>query len=113
MVLTLYLISTNVYNSVDAPSARGFSYIEVWMLGTQLPILLALLEYGFVLCYKKINYKMMDETQVTIQEDSLLELNDKRIRMLDFGTMIFSFAYFIIFATFYWLGSPFDYLYHL
>ena len=113
MVLTLYLISTNVYNSVDAPSARGFSYIEVWMLGTQLPILLALLEYGFVLCYKKINSKMMDETHVTNQEDSLLELNDKRIRMLDFGTMIFSFAYFIIFATFYWLGSPFDYLYHL
>ena len=103
MVLTLYLISTNVYNSVDAPSARGFSYIEVWMLGTQLPILLALLEYGFVLCYKKINNKMMDETQVTIQEDSLLELNDKKIRMLDFGTMIFSFAYFIICATFYWL----------
>ena len=39
MVLTLYLISANVYNSVDAPNSRGFSYIEIWMLGTQFPIL--------------------------------------------------------------------------
>ena len=113
MVLTLYLISSNVYNSVDAPSARGFSYIEVWMLGTQLPILLALLEYGFVLCYKKINTKIIDETHVTTFGDSLLELNDKRIRMLDFGTMIFSFFYFLIFAIFYWIGNPFNYFLYM
>ena len=54
MILTLYLISANVYNSVEAPSGRGFSPIEMWMLGTQIPILLALFEYGFVLYLKKI-----------------------------------------------------------
>ena len=52
MILTLYLISANVYNSVKGPKSRGFSYIEVWMIGTQIPILIALLEYGFVLFLK-------------------------------------------------------------
>ena len=57
MIVTLYLISANVYNSVEAPSGRGFSPIEIWMLGTQIPILLALFEYGFVLYLKKIDMK--------------------------------------------------------
>merc|ERR1712008_263366 len=52
MIVTLYLISANVYNSVDAPKNRGFSYIEIWMLGSQFPILLALFQYGLVLCLK-------------------------------------------------------------
>ena len=53
MIVTLYLISANVYNSVEAPHPRGFSFIEIWMIGTQIPILLALCEYGFVLYLKK------------------------------------------------------------
>ena len=47
MIVTLYLIHTNVYNSVEAPKDRGFSYIEIWMIGTQVPILLALMGSGF------------------------------------------------------------------
>ena len=39
------------------PSGRGFFPIEMWMLGTQIPILLALFEYGFVLYLKKIDIK--------------------------------------------------------
>ena len=58
MIVTLYLISANVYNSVEAPDGRGFSYIEVWMVGTQFPILLALCEYGFVLYLKKVEEKL-------------------------------------------------------
>ena len=57
MVITLYLISANVYNSVEAPIGRGFSYIELWMVGTQFPILLALCEYGFILYLTKTNKK--------------------------------------------------------
>ena len=48
MILTLFLIHANVYNSVDGPKSRGMSYIEVWMIGTQIPILVALTEYGFL-----------------------------------------------------------------
>lgn len=58
MIVTLYLISANVYNAVEAPQGRGFSYTEVWILGTQFPILLALCEYGFVLYLKKIEEKV-------------------------------------------------------
>ena len=87
MVVTLYLISANVYNSVEAPNNRGFSYIEIWMIGSQIPILLALLEYGFILYLKKIQ----------IQSNL-----DKKIKKLDFAAMIFSLFYFLSFASVYW-----------
>ena len=51
--MTLYLIATNVYNSVKAPAERGFSYIEIWMIGIQIPILMGLIEYGVLLSFKK------------------------------------------------------------
>ena len=94
MIVTLYLISTNVYNSVDAPKNRGFSYIEIWMLGTQFPILLALLEYGFVLCYKKV-VKIADKNEAKNLEE--------KIRKLDLVTMIVSFCVFMMFALIYWI----------
>ena len=59
MIVTLYLISANVYNSVEAPNDRGFSYIELWMVGTQFPILLALCEYGIVLYLQKVEQTSM------------------------------------------------------
>ena len=59
MIVTLYLISASVYNSVEAPNDRGFSYIELWMIGTQLPILLAFCEYGVVLYLKKVEQTSM------------------------------------------------------
>ena len=85
-IVTLYLISANVYNSVDAPQSRGFSYIEIWMLGSQFPILLALIEYGIILFLKKLAKKSEDENL---------------IKKLDFGTMIFSFLFFVGFAAIY------------
>ena len=94
MVVTLYLISANVYNSVDAPRTRGFSYIEIWMLGSQFPILLALLEYGFVLSYKKI---------AKIEDENEAKNLDEKMRKLDLVTMIVSFCYFVIFTSIYWI----------
>ena len=63
MIVTLYLISAVVYNAVDAPRGRGFSNIEVWMLGAQFPILLALCEYGFVLYLKRHANKMQNQVK--------------------------------------------------
>ena len=94
MIVTLYLISANVYNSVDAPRTRGFSYIEIWMFGSQFPILLALFEYGFVLYLKKV---------VKISDEDETKIFDERIKMLDLVTMIFSFCSFMIFASIYWI----------
>ena len=133
MIVTLYLISAIVYNAVDAPRARGFSNIEVWMLGAQFPILLALFEYGFVLYLKKyankgqnqIQSPTMDPNQVQIMttnpnqvqtmtsdknqvqtttpRDQGLELDDK-IKRLDSVTMILSFLFFATFALIYWVS---------
>ena len=100
MIVTLYLISANVYNSVDAPKVRGFSYVEIWMLGTQFPILLALFEYGFVLYLKKIAKQGDGQNQMPNQGESNL---DDKIKRLDFITMIISFVCFITFASLYWI----------
>ena len=102
MIVTLYLISANVYNSVDAPHNRGFSYIELWMIGSQFPILLALFEYGFVLYLKKVNHDVEDENQRMEPNNQKSNLN-KKIQCLDFATMIISFFLFVIFASLYWI----------
>ena len=49
MIITLFLILINNYTSVAAPNGRGFSYIEVWYIGIQVPIVFAFLEYGIIL----------------------------------------------------------------
>ena len=129
MIVTLYLISAVVYNAVDAPSGRGFSNIEVWMLGAQFPIMLALCEYGFVLYLKRHEHKVQnqvekmtpDPNQVQIMtldqtmtpddqnqvqtmtpEDQGADL-DYRIKRLDTATMIFSLLFFTTFALVYWI----------
>jgi hypothetical protein len=128
MILTLFLISANVYNSVEAPDDSGFSYIDIWMVGTQFPILLALCQYGFVLYLKKVDKKLPKNpankkrkgclTMVKSSPNNALssELNggemlsldepqpdlDERIMKLDFATMIFSLVYFITFVSLYW-----------
>ena len=107
MIVTLYLISANVYNSVEAPKARRFSYIEVWMIGTQFPILLALFEYGLILYWKKMAKNTDDENDIESKQ-----LLDKKIKYLDFATMILSLVSFIMFAIFYWIGNPMQYLDH-
>ena len=128
MIVTLYLISAIVYNAVDAPRGRGFSKIEVWMIGAQCPILIALFEYGFVLYLKRHTNKAqkqiqtmttdpnqvqeltLDQTMTSDQNqvqtmtpnDQELELDD-RIKLLDSATMILSFLCFTTFALVYWI----------
>ena len=53
LLVTLFLISSNVFNSLKAPSGRGFSYIETWLVGAQGPIIIAIIEYGMILAWKR------------------------------------------------------------
>ena len=112
MIVTLYLISANVYNAVDAPHSRGFSNIEVWMIGAQIPILLALWEYGVILYLKKHANKDQNQVQAmtpnqnqvgTMTADDQDVKLDDRIKQMDSATMIFSFLFFTTFALVYWI----------
>ena len=102
MIITLYLISANVYNSVDAPINRGFSNLEVWLLGSQFPIILALFEYGLILYWKKIANAPEQRNQRMNFDDSKQNL-DERIKWLDFVTMAISFTFIIVFTSTYWI----------
>ena len=104
MILMLYLISTNVYNSVNAPYDRGFSYIEIWMLGAQFPILLAFFEYGYILYLKKTEAKIGEQNYAMNPRDPKPTLDDK-IKKLDFVIMIISFVFYVTFASLYWFIS--------
>lgn len=92
LVITLCLISFNVYNAVDAPPSRGFSYIELWMIGMEIPIVLALLEYSFILGMKRsLGARLKSFGNI-----------DRAIARIDVATMIISMIYFIAFSLSYW-----------
>ena len=86
MVITLCLISINVYNAIEGPPSREYSYIEIWMIGMELPILVAALEYSLMLgirrCYPK-----------------LIERYGGKV---DAITCFVSVLYIISFSTYYW-----------
>ena len=85
MIVTLYLITANVYNSVKAPPSRGFSYIEVWMLGAQAPILIAILEYGAVLHMKKYARKQKTSPTMVIRQKMAFQQEQYETLTLDDG----------------------------
>ena len=65
LLITLYLIATNVYASLDAPPSRGFSYVEVWIAFVQCNILIAIIEYLFILCLMRCDIKFTFCSEVT------------------------------------------------
>ena len=89
MVITLFLIQVNTYNSVEAPPGRGFSSIDIWSFGMQIPILVAILEYGTVLSMKKFLTKEGN--------------NENILKHVDLLTFIASAFYLIVFNLCYWL----------
>ena len=91
LLITLSLITFNVYGSIAsafAPPKRGFSYIEVWMVGVMITINFAILEYFIILALKR--------TQGFANLD---ELTAK----MDFISLIISLKFFMIFNIVYWL----------
>ena len=38
---------------MKGPNRRGFSYVELWMVGVQTSLLVAIFEYGIILALKK------------------------------------------------------------
>ena len=91
LLITTYLIASNVYGSLDAPPSRGFSNIEVWITGVQCNILLAIVEYLFVLCLMRCEIKLPFGFSVR-----------KCIKIIDAIFFTLSLVFFISFNYFYW-----------
>ena len=106
LLVTLHLISSNVYGSLKAPQKRGFSYIEIWVLGTQGTILFAIIEYGIVLAWKK--YGKKPDPIVDIDAKKLGKwfeaklTKEEIINIVDKLSLLFSLIMFSCFNIFYW-----------
>ena len=96
MLITIFLIQTGIYGSVDAPKFRGFGYLEKWYIGMQVPILVAIMEYGFLLVI--IKYKGLDsEVRVGKQKASL----EATMKMIDLFSFFLNLLCCIVFQGYY------------
>lgn len=101
LLVTLYLIASNVYNAVKAPEDRGFSYIEIWMAGIQVMILLAIFEYAIALTLMKYyqNHKIQ-----AMKMDSTDQIDIKHfVMIMDKITFFIALTFFILFVCLYWV----------
>ena len=109
MLITLILISANVHSSVDAPKGRGFSFIEIWFFGTTIPILVAILEYGYVLhLIKNHKARTFSEKKKQVSILGIIEPDDEakfteKIRKLDYSTMTICLSVLFLFVIIYLL----------
>ena len=102
------LIVTNVYNSVEAPTQRGFSYIEIWLIGIQIPILVAIFEYGILLAmkkyyqpYKKTSKVVVFHRKITTTDTEEIDMKKIEITM-DKWSFIGTLSFIVIFNIIYW-----------
>ena len=86
MIVTMLLISSNVYNNIEAPNRRGFSYTEVWIIGSWVPILFSLFEYGVILFFSKSQHEA---------EKNIFET-------LDYLSLAATALFYAIFNAYYW-----------
>ena len=84
LIVTMFLMASNVYIGIEAPSRRGFSYTETWIIGSQVPIVLALVEFGLILGIQKYTKRCYDFSQ------------------LDLYSLITSLVFYATFNLYYW-----------
>ena len=63
MLVILFLILITIHGSVDGPSSRGFSYLEVWYTGMFMPVVIAIIEYAFILAVLKYRSESQYNTE--------------------------------------------------
>ena len=100
MLLTILLISTTIYGGVEAPPQRGMSYIEIWIIGMQIPTLIAIFETGYAL----LQYRRQKKFQESVLTMDVNENTSKSvdIRLYDIATGGILIAYFLLFQIIYW-----------
>ena len=83
-LVTLYLLLVNTYKSFPVPNKIGFGYIDQWFILIQTPILIAIMEYGLVLIWRKYS---------NIVGMELWHKNG--LKFIDLGTFAFVLIYLI------------------
>ena len=103
MLVMLSLICYTTYANADAPPVRGFSHIELWMIGMLVPILVAIIEYGVTLCLyrywelKELEQKVFVKGQMKIPDSNKKVLTFK----IDMTALFISIIYYVIFFISY------------
>ena len=103
MLVMLSLICYTTYANADAPPVRGFSHIELWMIGMLVPILVAIIEYGVTLCLyrywelKELEQKVFVKGQMKIPDSNKKVLTFK----IDMTALFISIIYYLIFFISY------------
>ena len=104
LLVTLSLINSNIYTNIDAPPEQDFSQIEVWMIGVQVVIILALIEYGFLLAWKRFNLTLPKGCKNVKKKAWAMETTlDDKMKMIDCLTFVLSISFFAIFNFYYWI----------
>ena len=88
LLITLYLIAINNYVSTEVPSTRGISYMDIWFIGSIVPVVFAIIEYGILLAILKYG-------------------NGYRVNILLIDKVAFfvSLIYITVFDTFYGIAT--------
>ena len=104
LLVTLSLINSNIYTNIDAPPERDFSQIEVWMIGVQSVIILALIEYGFLLAWKRFKLTLPKGCKIGKKKAWAMETNlDDKMKIIDCISFVLSILFFAIFNLYYWI----------
>ena len=101
MLVILFLIYTNIHGTLEGPSSRGFSYIEVWYVGMFIPIIMAITEYAIILATMK--YKTENDYETIVFGKTTLK---RLIAHIDVASLCLSFSFMIIFVSIYFLNIP-------
>ena len=59
VLVTLYLLLINLYRGCQVSAKIGYGYTDHWFILIQVPVLLGVLEYGFVLVWEKYCKQVM------------------------------------------------------
>jgi len=101
MLVILFLIYTNIYATLDGPSSRGFSYVDIWYVGMFLPIIMAITEYAIILAIMK--YRTENEYNTIVFGKITLK---RLIAHIDVVSMCLSLMFMIVFVSLYYLNIP-------
>ena len=101
------MIRHNLGHSIEGPKNRGFSYVEIWFVGMQIPIIFGIMEYAMLLTMKR--YLPIESTEVikvqpngSFNQDKNQFDIDNFSKKMDKWALIGCLIFIIIFTAAYW-----------